>query len=124
MVRRYWAGRDPLGGRFQIGGGSRNQRPWVTVVGVVRNVRHNGITDVVKEKFYVPHTQWHKSVGLPVRGMTLVIRDGDNPATLVPAVSIPHVFEDVEREQVEFGVVPIENSTDGTVTHTLDRFLE
>ena len=86
MVRRYWAGRDPLGGRFQIGGGSRNQRPWVTVVGVVRNVRHNGITDVVKEKFYVPHTQWHKSVGRPVRGMTLVIRDGDNPATLVPAV--------------------------------------
>jgi len=45
-------------------------------------------------------------------------------ASLVPAVSIPQVFEEVEREQTEFGVVPIENSTDGTVTHTLDRFLE
>jgi chorismate mutase/prephenate dehydratase len=43
---------------------------------------------------------------------------------LIPAVSIPQVFEEVEREQAEFGVVPIENSTDGTVTHTLDRFLE
>jgi chorismate mutase / prephenate dehydratase len=45
-------------------------------------------------------------------------------AHLVPVVSIPQVFEEVEREQAEFGVVPIENSTDGTVTHTLDRFLE
>ena len=62
MARRYWAGRDPIGGRFQIGGGVPN-RPWVTVVGIVADVRHNGITGVVKEKFYVPHTQWHKSAG-------------------------------------------------------------
>ncbi len=45
-------------------------------------------------------------------------------ATFVPADSIPRVFEEVERAEAEFGVVPIENSTDGTVTHTLDRFLE
>ena len=62
MARRYWAGRDPIGGRFQIGGGAPN-RPFVTVVGIVANVRHNGITEGVKEKFYVPHTQWHKSIG-------------------------------------------------------------
>lgn len=42
----------------------------------------------------------------------------------VPADSIPQVFEEVERGGAEFGVVPIENSTDGVVTHTLDRFLE
>ncbi|MGH7898685.1 MAG: prephenate dehydratase [Candidatus Binatia bacterium] len=45
-------------------------------------------------------------------------------ATFVPAVSIPQVFEEVERGGADFGVVPIENSTDGVVTHTLDRFLE
>jgi chorismate mutase/prephenate dehydratase len=45
-------------------------------------------------------------------------------ATFVPADSLPQVFEGVERQEVEFGVVPIENSTDGVVTHTLDRFLE
>jgi chorismate mutase/prephenate dehydratase len=45
-------------------------------------------------------------------------------ATFVPVDSIPQVFEEVERGETEFGVVPIENSTDGTVTHTLDRFLE
>ena len=46
----------------------------MTVVGVVKDVRHNGVSGVVKEKFYVPHTQWHKSVGNPIRAMTLVVR--------------------------------------------------
>ena len=77
MARRYWAGRDPIGGRFKIGGGA--DRPWVTVVGIVADVRHNGITDVVKEKFYVPHTQWHKSVGNPIRSMTLVVKTPSDP---------------------------------------------
>jgi putative ABC transport system permease protein len=84
MARLYWAGRDPIGGRFRIGGGA--QRPWVTVVGVVKDVRHNGVTDIVKEKFYVPHTQWHKSLGFPIRGMTLVVRTDGNPASLASSV--------------------------------------
>jgi chorismate mutase/prephenate dehydratase len=29
----------------------------------------------------------------------------------------------VEAANADFGVVPIENSTEGTVNHTLDRFL-
>jgi putative ABC transport system permease protein len=82
MVRRYWAGRDPIGGRFQIGGGVPN-RPFVTVVGIVANVRHNGITEGVKEKFYVPHTQWHKSIGNAIRSMTLVMKVQGDPQALV-----------------------------------------
>ncbi len=85
MVRRYWAGRDPIGGRLQIGGGVPN-RPFVTVVGVVANVRHNGITEGIKEKFYVPHTQWHKSIGNPVRAMTLVMKAQGDPRALANPV--------------------------------------
>jgi chorismate mutase/prephenate dehydratase len=33
------------------------------------------------------------------------------------------VFHEVEAANADFGVVPIENSTEGTVNHTLDRFL-
>jgi putative ABC transport system permease protein len=85
MARRYWAGRDPVGGRFRIGGG-RADRPWVTVVGIVADVRHNGLTDVVKEKFYIPHTQWHVSVGNPLRAMTLVVKGESDPRALVAPV--------------------------------------
>ncbi|MEQ1637187.1 MAG: prephenate dehydratase [Methylococcales bacterium] len=41
----------------------------------------------------------------------------------VPAVSIADIFNAVENEQCQFGVVPVENSTEGVINHTLDRFL-
>jgi putative ABC transport system permease protein len=84
LTRRYFAGRDPLGGRLKIGGNPK--RPWVTIVGIVADVRHNGITDVVKEKFYIPHTQWHKAVGFPIRSMSLVVKTSTDPNTLVAPV--------------------------------------
>jgi chorismate mutase / prephenate dehydratase len=37
--------------------------------------------------------------------------------------SIAAVFEEVNRSHADFGVVPLENSTDGRVTDTLDMFL-
>ncbi|MCC6485596.1 MAG: prephenate dehydratase [Armatimonadetes bacterium] len=44
-------------------------------------------------------------------------------ATFVPQDTIPDVFEEVERQEADFGVVPIENSIEGIVNHTLDMFL-
>ena len=44
----------------------------------------------------------------------------------VRALSLPaidEVFHEVEAGIADFGVVPIENSTEGTVNHTLDMFL-
>ncbi|HXW06611.1 MAG TPA: ABC transporter permease [Vicinamibacterales bacterium] len=84
MARRYWSGRDPIGGRFRIGGNPN--RPWVTVVGIVADVRHNGVTEPIKEKYYVPHTQWHESVGNPIRAMSLVVKTSTDPLTLVGPV--------------------------------------
>ncbi|SHI58630.1 chorismate mutase [Malonomonas rubra DSM 5091] len=43
-------------------------------------------------------------------------------AQLVPLKSIPAVFEEVERGRAHYGVVPVENSTEGVVNHTLDMF--
>jgi len=42
----------------------------------------------------------------------------------VPCRTIENVFKEVEKERVDYGVVPIENSSEGVVTHTLDMFLE
>ncbi|MGE4318381.1 MAG: prephenate dehydratase [Deferribacterales bacterium] len=43
-------------------------------------------------------------------------------ATLVPVRNIPEVFDSVERGRLAFGVVPVENSLEGVVNHTLDTF--
>ncbi|MHC4402466.1 MAG: prephenate dehydratase [Planctomycetota bacterium] len=41
---------------------------------------------------------------------------------LAPVGSIAAVFEEVNRGHCEFGIVPIENSTDGRIADTLDMF--
>jgi len=42
----------------------------------------------------------------------------------LPEEGIQEVFEAVEREKANYGVVPIENSTEGVVNRTLDMFID
>lgn len=44
-------------------------------------------------------------------------------AHLLPLGSIDAVFGEVERERTDYGIVPVENSTEGVVAQTLDRFV-
>ncbi len=79
LARAYWKSpEDAIGGQIRVGGGM--DRPWITVVGMVADERHNGVTGVVKEKFYVPHSQWHIATsGSVIRGGFLVIRTAGDP---------------------------------------------
>jgi len=45
-------------------------------------------------------------------------------AKYIPVKTIDEVFKEVEKKRADYGVVPIENSIEGIVTHTLDVFLE
>jgi chorismate mutase/prephenate dehydratase len=47
-----------------------------------------------------------------------------NSAQYLPVASIKEVFNEVERDRAHFGIVPIENSTEGVVNHTLDMFID
>ncbi len=88
MARRYWPSGDPLGKRLRLGS-DNDGRPWVTVVGILRDERHNGVTAPVKEKFYFPHSQWHRSAGFALGNMTLVVKTASNPMELaVPIRSL------------------------------------
>lgn len=44
-------------------------------------------------------------------------------AEFIPKKDISDVFEDVEKDRADFGVVPIENTSEGVVTHTLDMLI-
>jgi len=41
---------------------------------------------------------------------------------LKPVDTIPDVFHEVERDAADYGIVPVENSTEGVVPYTLDMF--
>ncbi len=85
LARHYFGDRSPLGARISVFDGrlnSSDHRDWATVVGVVGDVRHNGITAQAKERFYRPHAQ----VASSMRSMTLTIqaRTGDPTALVEP----------------------------------------
>jgi predicted permease len=85
MARTYWKNPDEaVGGRIRVG---MAKNPWATVVGMVADERHNGVTGIVKEKFYIPHSQWHVATGgILTRGGFLVVRTTGDPMALAGAV--------------------------------------
>jgi len=42
----------------------------------------------------------------------------------LPLKTIAEVFAEVSKHRADYGVVPVENSTEGVVTHTLDMFVD
>ena len=53
LVRRYWPGSDPVGERIRWG----NDSQWITIVGVVEEVRHDGPEYPAQPELYVPLAQ-------------------------------------------------------------------
>ena len=45
-------------------------------------------------------------------------------ADYLPSATVDEIFRDVEEERSEYGVVPVENSNEGVVSHTLDVFVD
>lgn len=69
MAKRYWPDQDPLGRRIKWGNKEFGS-PWMSVVGVVGDVRMRGLDTPPKPTLYVPHLQ----LGEPVKtlaGVTL-----------------------------------------------------
>jgi putative ABC transport system permease protein len=55
LARRNWPGQDPIGKRLRSQG---DKMPWLTVVGVARNVRTNGPDADFQAELYIPYTQY------------------------------------------------------------------
>lgn len=52
------------------------------------------------------------------------IKQFGHSVNTVPLGAIDEVFREVESGDARYGIVPIENSTEGIVNHTLDSFIE
>lgn len=70
FAARYWPGLDAIGKRFRYGGDTSSAR-WITVVGIVPNVRHNRLDESLDLQVYEPAAQrvdWINYVVLRVTG--------------------------------------------------------
>lgn len=52
------------------------------------------------------------------------LRQFGGSVELIPALSVVRVFDEVEHQRADYGLVPIENSTEGIVNATLDSFAD
>ena len=101
LARQYWADEDPIGKRFELGAGAGPG--WVTIVGVVRDLRHESLTEPPRPEMYIPHAQFRGwDSGAPVRAMTLAIGNGANPVALAPAIR-----EELRRMDPELPVADV-----------------
>jgi putative ABC transport system permease protein len=80
MARRFWPGADPVGKRIKLGD-HPEQAPWITVVGVVGDVRHAGMDIRPFPEIYRPYAA--NPLGAPI----LVIRTAADARPLVSALS-------------------------------------
>jgi putative ABC transport system permease protein len=78
MARRFWPGENPIGKK--IGALCDGGAVCRTVVGVVGDIRHEGLANEAQPEIYAPHEQ----VALP--GMSLVLRSAGDPIALVPTI--------------------------------------
>ena len=84
-ANRYWPGADPIGSRFLLGGGAAPG--WVTVVGIVHDVRHESFDAPPHAQMYLSHEQFRFwDDGGPVRGLTLALRTVDDAGTVAQSV--------------------------------------
>jgi len=78
FARQYLSGDDPMGKRIKMGY-PNSTNPWLTVVGIVHDVKHNSLAAPAPPQLYVSYLQSAES------GMTLVIRTAGDPLRVVAA---------------------------------------
>ena len=75
MARRYFEGQDPFGQRLKLGRPD-SSTPWMTIVGVVADVRHFGLDQPIRREIFRPYSQavWP--------AMTITVKTATSPLTL------------------------------------------
>jgi predicted permease len=86
MARTYWPDADPIGKRLKLGGPSSTQ-PWLTVVGVVGNVKQYALDTDSRVALYAPLSQD------PESNMYLVARTSDPAGTAAAVTKEVHALD-------------------------------
>jgi putative ABC transport system permease protein len=79
MERRFWPNENPLGKRIKIG--TRNLSAWMTIIGVVKDVRNVGLSADIGYSAYMPFAQG------PDRGWELAVRTRGNPKDFLATIT-------------------------------------
>ena len=105
FVRKHWPNENPIGKRIRFYG-PLDRAPWMEVVGVIEDVKHDLNLPVTPE-FYLPHAQD------PWNSMVLVARTSVDPASLAGALR-QQVWA-IDKDQPVFDVRTMQEVRSGSV---------
>jgi len=111
MARQFWPGEDPLGKRFKLGNDS-DATPWITIVGVVGDVRQMGLDVPARAEMYFSYRQPAGSFGY-FTPRDLAIHVAGDPLRFASAVR--RVIAEVDKDQPISHVQPMQALLDSEV---------
>lgn len=103
LANLEWPGESPIGRRLKYA--REDDAPWLTVVGVVSDVRHLGPGTPPRPEIYLPYRQMTQAM------MAVAVRTANDPLAIVPAVT--QAVAEVDDRQPVSGI--------GTMLDHLDR---
>jgi putative ABC transport system permease protein len=98
MAQRLWPGRDPVDRRFKLGPPASGA-PWFTVVGIVGDMRRQGLELDPVPQMFEPLAQ------NPSRAATLLVRTSNDPLSTVGALQA--AIRRVDKQVPVYGVVTL-----------------
>ncbi len=99
FVNRFFADEDPLGKRFCYGDPGP-QNTWLTIVGVVGDMRRTGFDSEPRCETFLPHAQATST------GMTMIVRASADPANLIGAMR-SRIWE-IDKDQAIYDIRTID----------------
>jgi predicted permease len=97
FARRFWPSQDAVGKRISH---RYPNAPWMTVIGVARDVKHYGMDQPMTPGLYIPYTQESPTQ------MAVVVRSRMAPSSLVPSVRA--LVRESDPDLAVFDVVTME----------------
>jgi putative ABC transport system permease protein len=112
LALKVWPGVDPLGKRIRL----RQDAPWLSVAGVVADVRNHGLNAPAKPEMYFLHTDQPFGLWADLRSMSLVVRTAYGAGQIVSPVRA--VVRQMDAELPIYQVSTLEDVVSNSVSAT------
>jgi putative ABC transport system permease protein len=104
MARKYWSGDNPIGKHFKLGDDS-SPTPWITIVGIVSDIRQMSLDVPARPEMYFSYLQQAANFGF-YTPRDLAVRVSGDPLSIARAVR--KVIAEVDKDQPVSRVRPMQ----------------
>ena len=108
FAKKFFPGEDPIGKRIKPGISTNSDKPAMReIVGVVSDVRNRNLSSELRAGYFIPAPQ------MPFNQMTLIVRTGNDPHSLITAVQ--NEVHAMDQEVPVFNIKTMEEYISATV---------